>query len=128
MVQMRHIALGFFLSPTVYAAGADGESLLRTLAALVLVICVIFLLAKLLKRMQGSAMGTKSKLKVISQLALGPKERVLVIDVNGEQVLIGVTSMQITLLKTLDKPFADTEEIVSFTSLFHKSVKKNDTP
>lgn len=126
MAQHRLAIIGFFFSPMAYAAAPNAEDLLTTFAALVLVICVIFLLAKLLKRMQGGSIGMQSKLKVISQLALGQKERILVIDVNGEQVLIGVTAMNITLLKSLDKPFPDTEQAVSFTSHFNKIVRKND--
>lgn len=128
MVKTQRVAMAFFLPSPAFAAVSTGQNVLTTFVALLLVIVVIFLLAKLLKRMQSSSMGSKSKLNIIGQLALGPKERIVVIDINGEQIVVGVTSSQITLLKSLENPFTDTQEVPSFRSQLNRIVRKNDAP
>ncbi|WP_154124428.1 flagellar biosynthetic protein FliO [Grimontia hollisae] len=127
MVSLQRIAIGLMFAPAAYAAAPDGQDLATTLGALVLVIGVIFGLAWVLKRMQvPSLMGAKAGLKVVSQLPLGQKERVVVLDVNGEQVLVGVTPQQITLLKTLNNPIEESEPAKSFSSQLNQILKKND--
>lgn len=127
MVSLQRIAIGLMFAPAAHAAAPDGQDLATTLGALVLVIGVIFGLAWVLKRMQvPSLMGAKAGLKVVSQLPLGQKERVLVLDVNGEQVLVGVTPQQITLLKTLNNPIEESEPAKSFSSQLNQILKKND--
>ncbi|WP_407331065.1 flagellar biosynthetic protein FliO [Enterovibrio sp. 27052020O] len=127
MALLRLTTIGLLFSPSAFAAVSTGENLATTFVALLVVIGVIFGLAWVLKRMQvPSLMGAKSGLKVISQLPLGQKERVLVIDVNGEQVLVGVTPHQITLLKTLDTPVAEPEQGPSFSSQLNQILRKND--
>ncbi|PKF51785.1 flagellar biosynthetic protein FliO [Enterovibrio nigricans] len=124
----RLALIGLIYAPSAFAAAPDGESLATTFVALLFVIGLIFALAWLLKRMQvPSMMGSKSGLKVISQLPLGQKERVVVLDVNGEQVLVGVTANQITLIKSLDKPMETSAPTTSsFSSQLNQILKKND--
>ncbi len=110
MAPKRLAIVSALFAPTAFAAPTSSESLATTLAALLAVIGLIFALAWLLKRMKvPSIMSAKPGLKVISQLPLGQRERVMVLDVNGEQVLIGVTAQQITLLKSLDTPMEKAE-------------------
>ena len=110
----------------VTTTGPSKENLATTFVGLVLVICVIFLLAKLLKRLQETSIGGKSSMKIISHLALGQKERVLVLDVNGKQIVVGVTAMQINLLMELDNPIIVKEKEVSFSSQLKNILRRND--
>ncbi|MBV7298556.1 flagellar biosynthetic protein FliO [Enterovibrio paralichthyis] len=127
MVFLRRVAIGLMLAPTAQAAAPNGEDLATTLGALLLVIAVIFGLAWALKRMQvPSIMGARSGLRVVSQLPLGQKERVVVLDVNGEQVLVGITAQQITLLKALDNPIPEPEATKSFSTQLNQILKKHD--
>ncbi|KXF81310.1 flagellar biosynthetic protein FliO [Enterovibrio coralii] len=128
MALLRLALIGLFFAPSAFAATPGSESLATTFVALIFVIGLIFGLAWLLKRMQvPSMMGAKSGLKVISQLPLGQKERVVVLDVNGEQVLVGVTAHQITLIKSLDNPMTtQAPETSSFSSQLNQILKKNE--
>lgn len=101
--------------------------LLTTLGSLVLVIGVILLLAWLLKRMQGPAFGQQKGLKIVSQLPVGTKERIAVIQVGDEQLLVGITSHSIQTLTKLEKPLKE-DELASnaFASQFSQLIKKND--
>lgn len=72
-----------------------------------LVIGVILVLGWLLRRLRGAAMlGGSRQLKVVSSLALGQRERLVVVQVGEEQWLLGVTAQQISGLGKLEHPLA----------------------
>ncbi len=77
-----------------------------------LVLGLVFLLAIvvggwwLTRRMGGLQLGGASRsLRVVATTMVGPRERVVLLEVgNGEQLLLGVAPGQVTLLKPLDQP------------------------
>ena len=77
--------------------------MVQWLLSLLVVIAVIVVLAWLARksRVFGS---NHQQLKVIATLPLGPKERIMVVQVGTKQVLVGVTGQQINLLKSLAEP------------------------
>ena len=77
--------------------------MLQWLLSLVVVIAFILLFAWLAQksRVFGS---NHAHLKVVASLPLGPKERLMVVQVGDEQLVIGVTGQQINLLQTLNQP------------------------
>ncbi len=105
-------ALGLMLSaPYAFAAAPSNLDLATTLGSLVLVIGVILLLAWMLKRMQVPALGQQKGLRIISQLPVGTKERIAVVQVGEEQFLVGITSQSIQTLAKLETPLKE-EELV----------------
>jgi len=78
------------------------------LVGLVLVLGLILGLAWLLKRVPGLQTGARpsDSLRIVSMLSVGAKERVMVIEVGKEQLLIGVTAGGITALHALPEPLA----------------------
>ncbi|TCN85792.1 flagellar biosynthetic protein FliO [Shewanella fodinae] len=70
---------------------------------LLLVLLIIFLLAYLLKRL-NLVSGTHSVIKTLAQTPVGPKERLVLAELDGQQYLLGVTAGQITLLDKLQQP------------------------
>jgi flagellar protein FliO/FliZ len=80
--------------------GALGSSLL----ALVIVIALILAMAWLLRRLPGAGFGASGGMKIVASLAVGVKERVMVVAVGEQHLVLGVTAQQITLLTTLDTP------------------------
>ncbi|MDV6251531.1 flagellar biosynthetic protein FliO [Vibrio sp. EA2] len=118
-------------APVVFASSSmsapSSFDLLTTLGSLVLVIGVILLLAWLLKRMQGPAFGQQKGLKIVSQLPVGTKERIAVIQVGDEQLLVGITSHSIQTLTKLEQPLKEDELASSaFANQFSQLIKKND--
>lgn len=71
--------------------------------SLLMVLALIIICAFVLKRFNISQQGI-SQLKVITSLSLGTKERLMVVQVGEQQLLLGVTAQQITLLETLAEP------------------------
>ncbi|GAJ78732.1 flagellar biosynthesis protein FliQ [Vibrio sp. JCM 18905] len=122
-------ALSLMLSaPYAFAAAPNNLDLATTLGSLVLVIGVILLLAWLLKRMQVPAMGGQQKgLRIVSQLPVGTKERIAVVQVGEEQFLVGITSQSIQTLAKLDKPLKEEELATNaFATQFSQLIKKHD--
>ena len=99
--------------------------------SLFLVLLVVIISAYILKKFQITAQGTNQSLKVITSVHLGAKERVVVVQVADKQLVLGVTTTQITLLDTLDKPIESANKTSEFfdksvVNMLKNSIKKND--
>jgi flagellar protein FliO/FliZ len=88
----------------VGSAAPSPPSLLGAAFALLLVLGLILGMAWVLKRMPGSGFRPAEGLRVVASLAVGAKERVVVVDVNGEQLLLGVSPGGIRTLHRLPAP------------------------
>ena len=73
---------------------------LRTAAMLFLVLGLLVLVLYLMKRMPFLKRGTQGDalIKVLSSLHLSPKERLELIEISGEKIVLGITPGNITLL------------------------------
>ncbi len=101
--------------------------LITTLGSLVLVIGLILALSWLLKRMKVPALGQQKGMRIVSQLTVGPKERIAVVQVGEEQFLIGITPQSIQSLAKLEKPLDEQQQGNStFANQFSQLMKKND--
>ena len=87
------------------AAGAVGG----TVFALLFVVGLILALAWLAKRMPGVAGSSNRALRVVASLSLGPREKVVVVDVGGQQLLLGVGASGTRALHTLAAPLPEAE-------------------
>jgi flagellar protein FliO/FliZ len=71
--------------------------------SLLMVLALIVICAFVLKRFNLTQQGV-SQLKMVTSLSLGAKERVVVIQAGEQQLLLGVTAQQVTLIERLEKP------------------------
>jgi flagellar protein FliO/FliZ len=98
------------------------------LVGLILVLGLILGLAWLLKRMPGTAGGLRQseQLKVVSMLAVGAKERVVVVQVGNEQLMLGVSPGGISRLYLLPEPLtvAPPPALPDFASMLAKRLRK----
>jgi flagellar protein FliO/FliZ len=100
--------------------------------ALLLVLGLIVGLGWVLKRMPGSGFRPAVGLKLVASLPLGAKERVVVVEVNGEQLLLGVTAGGINTLHTLSEPLPPTpaptlpnlKQLPNFAQLLAQKLRK----
>jgi flagellar protein FliO/FliZ len=91
--------------PTGHAAAADAGSIGGAVFSLLLVIGLILGLGWLARRMPGMRGGNQStQLKVVASVALGPRDRAVVLDVGGQQLLVGVGQGGVRTLHTLEHP------------------------
>lgn len=94
--------------PMPAASPADAGSLGGTVFALLLVIGLILGLGWLARRMPGFARGASNNgLRMVASLPVGPRERVVVVEVGHAQLLLGVGPGGTRTLHTLDAPLPE---------------------
>ncbi|GKT11147.1 MAG: flagellar protein FliO/FliZ [Thiomicrorhabdus sp.] len=71
--------------------------------SLVLVLFIIFISAWLLRRYSRFPGVADGNLKVVGALSVGQREKILLLQVGNEQILVGVTSSKITTLHQLEE-------------------------
>ncbi|MEP3563284.1 MAG: flagellar biosynthetic protein FliO [Marinobacter sp.] len=74
---------------------------------LVAVIAVIYGCAWLIRRMTGMAGMNNNAIRVVSVLAIGTRERIALVEVGGQQILLGITPGSIRTLQVFDEPVVD---------------------
>jgi len=98
------------------AAGSgpvDAGGVWEVLVALGLVVAAIFAVAWLMRRFQPGMVTGPVSMRILGALALGPRERLLLVDVAGTQVLLGVTPTQITRLLEIEEQLALSQQPAS---------------
>ena len=85
---------------------------LRTVAMLSIVLGLVVLVLYLMRRFLFINRGAKGDLliKILSSLHLSPKERIEVIEISGERIVLGITPGNITFLTKLDDLSGETGE------------------
>nr|WP_258405153.1 flagellar biosynthetic protein FliO [Shewanella psychrotolerans] len=95
------------LSSSTTQATVEREPALTTmsnmLGGLIIVLGLIFLLAYLVKRLK-LVPTSHGVLKTLAVTPLGQREKMVLVEVDGQQYLLGVTSQQVTLIDKLDNP------------------------
>ena len=85
-------------------SGVAGQ-LTQLVLGLLLVLGLIFFLAWLLRRVQQAGPAGKGQvIELIGSRALGPRDRLVLVQVGNEQVLLGLTPGTITALHVLKEP------------------------
>ena len=85
-------------------AAPGPAELLKLLLGLVAVVAAVIVLARWLPRLQGARQSGSGGLRVLDTLAVGQRERVVLMQVGKRQLLLGVTASQVSTLHLLDEP------------------------
>jgi flagellar protein FliO/FliZ len=85
-------------------SGGVGGQLTQLVLGLLLVVGLIFGLAWLLRRVQGASPRNGQMIEVLGSRALGPRDRLVLVQVGKEQILLGITPGRITPLHVLKEP------------------------
>lgn len=98
------------VAPAFAPASSGTGSLGGAVVALLLVVGLILGLAWLARRMpgMGAAVGNRN-LKLVGSLSIGPRERVVVVDVGGTQLLLSTGAGGTRTLHTLEQPLPEME-------------------
>lgn len=92
-----------------WAQSGDGVvpsgQVVKLMAGLAVIVAAIVLLSFVAKRMGGSwAGGAHADFRVLSSLALGPRERVVLLQAGDQQLLVGVAPGSVRMLHEFDTP------------------------
>jgi flagellar protein FliO/FliZ len=90
-------------APAVPAAGGAAAGFAQVAVSLVLIVGVIVALAWLATRLRLTPRAASSGLKVLADVAVGPKERVVLIKVGDAQALVGVGADGVRSLALLER-------------------------
>lgn len=82
----------------------SGSYLLQLVIGLIVVILCIVALAWLAKKMNRLQTATDESLKILGGISMGSRERVVLLQVGEEQLLVGVSPGHINTLHVLETP------------------------
>lgn len=100
-----------------------GISLGKMALSLLIVVLVVLALGWTFKKLTLRLPGSKH-IKIISSLPLGPKERLLVVEIQGKQRVLGVTPQQINMLFELENPLPEEKLASDFHTQLQSFLKK----
>jgi len=89
---------------TAAAPASLGGQLTQLVLGLLLVVGLIFVLAWLMRRVQRVGPGNGQVIELVGSRALGPRDRLVLVQVGEEQILLGITPGRITPLHVLKTP------------------------
>ena len=103
MLAAEPVAAATTAAPAV-SSGVAGQ-LTQLVFGLLLVLGLIFFLAWLLRRVQQAGPAGKGQvIELIGSRALGPRDRLMLVQVGNEQILLGLSPGSITALHVLKEP------------------------
>lgn len=115
------------LDRSVLNPGSDtnnsGLALGKIVISLALVLLLVVGLGWLFKKMALRLPGSRH-IKVICTMPLGQRERILVIEIQGKQRVIGVTAQNINLLFELENPLPEEKLASDFHTHLQSFLKK----
>jgi flagellar protein FliO/FliZ len=99
------VATATTAAPSVASVGSVGGQLTQLVLGLLLVLGLIFALAWAVRRMQQAGPAGKGQvIELIGSRALGPRDRLVLVQVGNEQILLGLSPGTITPLHVLKEP------------------------
>lgn len=104
-----YLAAALLIPLTGYAAseaespGIPLWSILQTLFALILVVGLMFATAWFARKLAGERRFGNEAIKIVGGIALGPRERVMLLEIGEEWLVVGVIPGQIRTLHRLPK-------------------------
>ncbi len=81
-----------------------GAELAQVMGGLALVLALVLLLAWLVRRVQHNPLGGARNMRLVGGIALGSRERIVVVQVGETQLVVGVAPGVVRTLHVLEKP------------------------
>ena len=95
----------------------SGTNVVQMVVGLVFVLILVFAIAWLLRRVGSVSLRGGGALKVIGGMSMGARERVVLLQVGEEQLLVGVSPGRIQTLHVLENPI-EVESKPAGTTMF----------
>lgn len=116
-----------FAAEPVIANAATPSSFITVLQvffSLGLVLALIALVAWMMKRINTGHQSASSSLRVVSAVAVGPRERVVLVDVGDVRLVLGVANGQVTALHQMPRPEFSDEGNAALPTSFTDKLKQ----
>ena len=89
----------------------SGPDFVSLIVSLSLVVGTVIVLGWLYSRLRFTGNGAGNVIHVVASRGLGPKERLLLVEVGNQQLLLGITASSVQTLHTFERPVAAAEAI-----------------
>ena len=100
-------------APMTMAPTSSAGSLLQTIFALVFVLALLIGLAWFMKRYGPKVMGGNNKMRVVSSLNLGGRERIVLVEVADQWIVVGASPGRINALATMPRQEGDLPQLAT---------------
>lgn len=100
-------------APMTMAPAASAGSLLQTILALVFVLALLIGLAWFMKRYGPKTLGGNNKMRVVSSLNLGGRERIVLVEVADQWIVVGASPGRINALATLPRQEGELSQLAT---------------
>ncbi len=97
-------------APVTATSVGGGRHLLSVTVALFGIIGLIFAISWFVKRFGHVGFSQNQHIKIIAAMPLGTRERIVLVDAAGQQLLLGITATSITTLHSFQEPAVLTEK------------------
>lgn len=125
LIAALHPGIVSAAQPTPFVGSSEIVSMLTSTAV---VIAVIVALGWLYSRSKLAGTGSRDVIQVVASRALGAKERLLLVEIADQQLLIGMTSANVQTLHVFEKPIdihARTDEpLPTFSARLKSSMRE----
>lgn len=104
--------------------------LVKLIVVLGFILLLIFVLAWLMKKMQLTQSTQNGLIKIVSATSVGPRDRIALIQVGEEQLLVGLTPGRIEKIHTLKNCIQadqNSQQNDSFSEKFNQFMKRDKT-
>jgi flagellar protein FliO/FliZ len=125
-----YLLAGVFCAVSARAEGAGGsitpidplstESLFRMFGGLSLVLILVVGLVWILKKLQHFPAGSNDSIQLVGTLSVGQREKVVVVQLGDEQLVLGVCAGRIDFLHALKNPIAKNQNLNATGSFAEK--------
>lgn len=95
------------LGATGDATGLPGASLARIVVGTLIAFGLLLLAAKWLPKFGGIGGIRSDSFRVVAALPVGQRERVVIVQVGDQQVMLGVAPGRVGMIRELDEPLAE---------------------
>ncbi|MDX8121029.1 flagellar biosynthetic protein FliO [Janthinobacterium sp. GMG2] len=100
-------------APATMAPASSAGSLLQTIFALMFVLALLIGLAWFMKRYGPKVMGGNNKMRVVSSLNLGGRERIVLVEVADQWIVVGASPGRINALATMPRQEGDLPQLAT---------------
>ena len=100
-------------APATMAPTSSAGSLLQTIFAPMFVLALLIGLAWFMKRYGPKVMGGNNKMRVVSSLNLGGRERIVLVEVADQWIVVGASPGRINALATMPRQEGDLPQLAT---------------
>ena len=108
------------LSKAATSQGVSTGQYMNLVLGLVAIIGFIFLVAWILRRVNGAPSSSVGAMKIVGGLSLGNRDRVVLLQVGEQQILLGASPGNINLIHAFEEPPIQTESASQGSDFYQK--------